>query len=327
MKPTSPSRRRIQRDRDSWERNAAPPIGSPVTPPRAPPRPAPAPAPAPPRLSPPCTPRPVPARPPRPPRPSPPRPPPRPRPRPPRLRRRHPAPPRSAENRFRSTPMGSDGGYRGWQDRHSAPWEADQPGWRSGAGRFGTLRAGVGAPRGLSERSRADTPIDGRTRHAPSLGCCRSVSMVGGAAGVNEALAGGDGRARGRRSESLAQQVGVDPKTAGRWLSARADAASRTRVAVAGLVGKRWPTLARAVPSSRPALVPSVGRAGAGRHARLRSYAAAARAGSAPDRGVRAGGAGHRRAAAARRGGADRGAAGSSGRRSCRRDLHRSWSR
>ncbi|MGV9980775.1 Scr1 family TA system antitoxin-like transcriptional regulator [Micromonospora wenchangensis] len=50
---------------------------------------------------------------------------------------------------------------------------------------------------------------------------------------------------RGETVESLAHQVGVDPKTAGRWLSAGRVPHPRTRVAVAGILGREpaelWP--------------------------------------------------------------------------------------
>ncbi|WP_422753270.1 Scr1 family TA system antitoxin-like transcriptional regulator [Micromonospora sp. WMMD708] len=50
---------------------------------------------------------------------------------------------------------------------------------------------------------------------------------------------------RGETAESLAHRVGVDPKTAGRWLSAGRVPHPRTRVAVAGILGREpaelWP--------------------------------------------------------------------------------------
>ncbi|MFY1586657.1 Scr1 family TA system antitoxin-like transcriptional regulator [Micromonospora sp. WMMD734] len=50
---------------------------------------------------------------------------------------------------------------------------------------------------------------------------------------------------RGETVESLAHRVGVDPKTAGRWLSAGRVPHPRTRVAVAGILGREpaelWP--------------------------------------------------------------------------------------
>ncbi|WP_431885313.1 hypothetical protein [Micromonospora wenchangensis] len=43
---------------------------------------------------------------------------------------------------------------------------------------------------------------------------------------------------RGETVESLAHRVGVDPKMAGRWLSAGRVPHPRTRIAVAGILGR-----------------------------------------------------------------------------------------